>query len=95
LPPKLDYNLNESVKAVTLRSGTAYDGPEISQDAEVHVQQKQPDFQPESQKETEQEGDKGSTDAPMSNQVKGDVPRYVPPHRFIHYPKRLVNTKLD
>jgi 16S rRNA G527 N7-methylase RsmG len=31
----------------------------------------------------------------MSNQVKGDIPRYVPPHKFIPYPQRLANTKLD
>jgi hypothetical protein len=50
LPPKPDCNPNASVKAITLRSGTAYDGPEMPQDAEVHMQQKQLDFQPESQK---------------------------------------------
>jgi hypothetical protein len=45
--------------------------------------------------ETEQEADKGNTDAPMPNQVKGDISRYVPPHRFIPYPQRLANTKLN
>jgi hypothetical protein len=95
LSPKPDCNLNTSVKVITLRSETAYDGPEIPQDAEVHVQKKQPDFQPESHDETEQEADKGNTDAPMPNQVKGDIPRYMPPHKFIPYPQRLANTKLD
>jgi hypothetical protein len=62
----------------------------MPQDAEVHVQQKQPDFQPESQKETEQEGDKGNTYAPMSNQVKGGVPRYVLPTGLFLTPNDLL-----
>jgi hypothetical protein len=95
LPPKPDCNLNATIKAITLRSGTAYDGPEVPQDAGVHVHQKQPDFRPENHDEMEQEADKGNTNAPTPNQVKGDIPRYVPPHRFIPYPQRLVNTKLD
>jgi hypothetical protein len=49
LPSKPDCNPNASVKTITLRSGTAYDGPEVPQDVRVHVHQKQPDFQPESQ----------------------------------------------
>jgi DNA-binding protein H-NS len=48
LPLKPDYNPNASVKAITLRSETTYDGPEMPPDVEVHVHQKQPDFQPES-----------------------------------------------
>jgi hypothetical protein len=36
LPPKPDYNHNASVKAITLRNVTTYDGPEMPQDAEVH-----------------------------------------------------------
>jgi hypothetical protein len=44
LPPKSDCNPNASVKAITLRSETAYDGPEMPPDAEVHVHQKQPDL---------------------------------------------------
>jgi hypothetical protein len=40
LPPKPDCNPNAIVKVITLRSGTAYDGPEVPQDAEVHVRQK-------------------------------------------------------
>jgi hypothetical protein len=40
LPPKLDCNPNASVKAITLRSGTAYDGPEVPQDVGVQVHQK-------------------------------------------------------
>jgi hypothetical protein len=40
LPPKSDYNPNATVKAITLRSETAYDGPEVPQDAGVHVHQK-------------------------------------------------------
>jgi hypothetical protein len=95
LPPKLDCNLNATVKAITLRSETAYDGPEVPQDAGVHVHQKQPDFRLENQFEMEQEVDKENTNAPTPNQVKGDIPRYVPPHRFIPYPQRLANTKLD
>jgi hypothetical protein len=67
----------------------------MARDVEVPVQQKQLDFQPESHEETEQEGDKGNTDAPMPNQIKRDIPRYVPPYRFISYPERLANTKLD
>jgi hypothetical protein len=43
----------------------------------------------------EQEADKGDTNVPTPNQVKEDIPRYVPPHRFIPYPQRLANTKLD
>jgi hypothetical protein len=31
----------------------------------------------------------------MPNQIKGDIPRYVPPHRFISYSQRLTNTNLD
>jgi glutaredoxin-related protein len=31
----------------------------------------------------------------MPNQIKEDIPRYVPPHRFIPYPQRHANTKLD
>jgi hypothetical protein len=46
LPSKPDYNPNAFVKAITLRSETAYDGPEISQNDEIHVQQKQHDVQP-------------------------------------------------
>jgi hypothetical protein len=38
LPPKSDCNSNVSVKAITLRSEIAYDGPEMPQDVEVHVQ---------------------------------------------------------
>jgi hypothetical protein len=95
LPPKSDCNLNAIVKAITLRSGTTYDGPEVPQDAGVHVHQKQTDLQSENQDEIEQGGDKEDTNAPMPNQVKGDIPRYVPPHRFIPYPQRLANTKLD
>jgi hypothetical protein len=38
LSPKPDCNPNASVKAITLRNGTAYDGPEMPQDAKVHVQ---------------------------------------------------------
>jgi hypothetical protein len=95
LPPKSDCNPNVTIKTITLRSGTAYDGPEVPQDAGVHVHQKQPDFRPENHDEMEQEADMGNTNAPMPNQVKGDIPRYVPPHRFIPYPQRLVNTKLD
>jgi hypothetical protein len=45
LPPKSDCNPNTTVKAITLRSGTAYDGPEVPQDVGVQAQQKQPDFQ--------------------------------------------------
>jgi hypothetical protein len=93
LPPKPDCNLNRI--AITLRSGTAYDGPEVPQDAGVQAHQKQTDLQSENQDEMEQEADKGNTNAPTPNQVKGDIPRYVPPHRFIPYPQRLVNTKLD
>jgi Aspartyl protease len=95
LPPKPDCNPNTIVKAITLRSGTAYDGPEVPQDVGVHVHQKQPDFRPENHDEMEQEADKGNTNAPTPNQVKGDIPRYVPPHRFIPYPQKLANTKLD
>jgi hypothetical protein len=29
LPPKPDCNPNATVKAITLRSGTVYDGPEV------------------------------------------------------------------
>jgi glutaredoxin-related protein len=43
----------------------------------------------------EQGGDKEGTNAPTPNHVKGDIPRYVPPHRFIPYPQRLANTELD
>jgi hypothetical protein len=39
------------------------------------VHQKQPDFRPENQFEMEQEADKGNTNAPTPNQVKGDIPR--------------------
>jgi hypothetical protein len=46
-------------------------------------------------KVTEQQDDKGNIDTPMSNQVKENVRRYVPPHRFIPYPQRLANMKLD
>jgi hypothetical protein len=95
LPPKPDCNPNATVKAITLRSGTAYDGPEVSQDAGVHDHQKQTDFQSENHDEMEQKADKGNTNAPTPNQVKGDIPRYVPPHRFILYLQRLANTKLD
>jgi hypothetical protein len=95
LPPKLDCNPNVTVKAITLRSGTAYDGSEVPQDAGVHVHQKQPDFRPENHNEMEQEADEGNTNAPTPNQVKEDIPRYVPPHRFIHCPQKLANTKLD
>jgi hypothetical protein len=59
------------------------------------MQKKQSDVQPESHEKTEQEGYKGNTDAPMLNQVKRDIPRYVPPHRFIPYLQRIANTKLD
>jgi hypothetical protein len=62
LPPKPDCNPNASVKANTLRSGTAYDGHKMPQDAEVNVQQKQPDVQPESHEETEQESHKENTE---------------------------------
>jgi hypothetical protein len=79
LPPKLDCNPNASVKAITLRSGTAYDGSEVPQDAGVHVNQKQLDFHLESHDEMEQVANKGNTNAPTPNQVKGDIPRYVPP----------------
>jgi gag-polyprotein putative aspartyl protease len=36
-------------------------------------------------------------ETPMANAEsgKGDIPRYVPPYRFIPYPQRLANTKLD
>jgi hypothetical protein len=95
LLPKPDYNPNATVKAITLRSGTAYDGPEVPQDVGVHVHQKQPDFRPENNDEMEQEVDKGNTNAPTPNQVKGDIPRYVSPHKFIPYPQRLANMKLD
>jgi hypothetical protein len=95
LPPKPDCNPNATVKAIILRSETAYDGPEVPQDTGVHVHQKQPDFRPKNHDEMEQEADKGNTNAPTPNQVKGDIPRYVPPHRFISYPQRLANTKLD
>jgi glutaredoxin-related protein len=95
LPPKPDCNPNASVKAITLRSGTAYDGPEVPQDAGVQAHHNQPDFHSKNHVETEQESDKGDTNASMSNQVKGDIPRYVPPHRFIPYPQRLANIKLD
>jgi hypothetical protein len=95
LPPKPDCNPNTSVKAITLRSGTAYDGPEVPQDAGVQAQQKQPDFQSKNHDETKHEGDKEDTNAPTPNQVKGYIPRYVPPHRFIPYSQRLANTKLD
>jgi Aspartyl protease len=37
LPPKPDCNPNANVKAITLRSETTYDGPEVPQDAGVHV----------------------------------------------------------
>jgi DNA-binding protein H-NS len=40
LPPKPDCNPNATVKAITLRSETAYDGPEVPQDVGVHVHQK-------------------------------------------------------
>jgi hypothetical protein len=40
LPPKPDCNPNAFVKAITLRNETAYDGPEMPQDVEFHVQQK-------------------------------------------------------
>jgi hypothetical protein len=95
LPPKSDCNPNATVKAITLRSGTAYDGPEVPQDVGVRVHQKQLDFRPENHDEMEQEADKGNTNAPTPNQVKRNIPRYVPPHRFIPYPQRLANTKLD
>jgi gag-polyprotein putative aspartyl protease len=95
LPPKPDCNPNVTVKDITPRSGTTYDGPEVPQDAEVHVHRKQPDFRPENHDEMEQEADKGNTNAPTPNKVKGDIPMYVPPHRFIPYPQRLANMKLD
>jgi hypothetical protein len=95
LSPKPDCNPNASIKAITLRSETAYDGPEVSQDARVEAHQKQTDFQSKNHDETKQEGDKEDTNAPTLNQVKGDIPRYVPPHRFIPYPQRLANMKLD
>jgi hypothetical protein len=37
LPPKPDCNPNAFVKAITLRSKTAYDGLEMSKDDEYHV----------------------------------------------------------
>jgi hypothetical protein len=40
LPPKPDCNPNATVKAITLRSETTYDGPEVPQDVGVHVHQK-------------------------------------------------------
>jgi DNA-binding protein H-NS len=39
-PSKPNCNPNATFKAITLRSGTAYDGPEVPQDAGVHVHQK-------------------------------------------------------
>jgi hypothetical protein len=51
----------------------------MPQDAEIHMQQKQPDVQPEDHEETEQEGDKENTDALMVNQIKGTY-RGMYPH---------------
>jgi hypothetical protein len=95
MPPKPDCNPNVTVKAITLRSVPAYDGPEVPQDVRVYVHQKQPDFWPENHDEMEQETDKGNINAPTPNQVKRDIPRYVLPHRFIPYPQRFANTRLD
>jgi hypothetical protein len=36
LTSKPDCNPNVTVKAITLRSGTVYDGPKVPQDARVH-----------------------------------------------------------
>jgi hypothetical protein len=40
LPPKPNCNPNASVKAITLRSGTTYDGPEMPDDEIVPKQEK-------------------------------------------------------
>jgi hypothetical protein len=95
LPPKPDCNPNASVKAITLRSGTAYDGPDVPLDAGVQTHHKQPDSHSKNHVETKQESDKEDTNAPTPNQVNGDIPRYIPSHRFIPYPQRLANMKLD
>jgi hypothetical protein len=49
---KPDCNPNATVKAITLRSGTAYDGPEVPQDVGVEAHQKQTDFQSKNHDET-------------------------------------------
>jgi hypothetical protein len=97
LLPKHDCNPNTSVKAITLRSGMAYDGPEMLGNEIVVEQEKSTEAQQESQSHAKMKQSEGkdSTNAPMPKQVRESVPKYVPPHRFVPFPERLVKTKLD
>jgi hypothetical protein len=67
LPPKPNCNSNASVKAITLRSGMTYDGPEMPDDEIVPKQEKSTEAQRESQShaEVEQLEGKDCTNASM------------------------------
>lgn len=98
-PGQPEVNPREQCKAITLRSGLAYDEPPMPQEegegATKTDQTDQPEkganqFKPETQAEkgqTEKEGEKQQSD-----KSRYDPPPYKPP---VPYPQRLVKAKMD
>ena len=90
--------------AITLKSGRRYEEPDMPSEDEPKPQQKR-----SSTNETTTiagrnaatpqpaipSGEKKNLDSESPKKVKADVPRYIPPHRFIYFPQRLVKPKLD
>ncbi|XP_078155508.1 uncharacterized protein LOC144551425 [Carex rostrata] len=97
LPGKPDINPREHAKAITLRSGTEYEGPKMP----IIEEQQQPPKEaqpPPAPLNAETPASKESQEPGNSNPAKvkpTETPKYIPPHRFIPFPQRLVKHKLD
>jgi hypothetical protein len=90
LPPKPEQNPREQAKAITLCSGKEYGGPSMPAEEGPEQPPKQTQEKEGEKTNDELEG-KGSN---STKQVKEDVPKYIPPHRFVPFPERLANSKL-
>jgi hypothetical protein len=97
LPGKPDINPREQAHAVTLRNGKEYEGPKVPEEGEQNVTQsetivtpKEPIANPTNLDNLQNNGNS------VPNKGKApEIPKYIPPHRFVPFPQRLVKHKLD
>ncbi|KAM6580981.1 hypothetical protein CsatA_004755 [Cannabis sativa] len=87
LPSTTEVNPKENCKAITLRSGKNYDGPELPQSADG---EKENEAQP---KPTPTPTSEKATDSPT--QPQQSPPISIDHHVKIHYPQRLRKSSLD
>ena len=104
LPGKPDINPREHANAVTLRNGKEYEGPKMPEEEEQQQPQKEAQIAPAPTSAAAQphhaaaqppvEPPNHGKTAP--DKVKhAETSKYIPPHRFVPFPQRLVKNKLD